>query len=1014
MPIKATNLSYEEFNDRLLSLLKLVEGIQTKIYADSADIPKITIGIGFNIEVDIWREVVLMYKVGILQYADLENGVYTLANILGKQSQSTQTLINTTSKEIKDKINEYRINNKIQKNTYQTGKSPNQNMIDLQKDINTILQNNIKNYNEYPENINQKLNANMVFELTDNEAIEVKNIISFNEIKALRNKLNTWNANYLTSFSKTESINPQEFIPLLSIYYQRPARFNPESGLILLQKALKDKNRFLAWFSVRYYADMRQFKNPYYSRRIQEAAMFGLNNKVSNNQIEYFSTSLDIFSYLNFNFKEANTKQGLGLPDTYTYLSFMQTYEKCKEVDKEAKNRLKEYNIYHTKDKHYYAYVGKDEFQDITNILSPYLDYLNTLTQKTFSLENIYCIQSFYGNLGAKKLTNVASINKILSQRFPNSPKQPQPTQDSHTNPQTNNAQINPNERILATTQDSTTQTNLAQTTPLQDNTQSRLSQTNHTDNPTAQERVANLAQSTNENLTQILILYPTPTPLPIQIIQPQNTFLTLVLGKNAKLDCSNLIVGQCAILYLEYDEKEKESTENPKLTALKTNSILTLNTKDSINYEASHNNLTYTISKNDGVLKVSLKDKREQAIELYNFAKENEYRILKDSPSQMLDIQLKLQDNKELDTSHNGNFSLTINNLTLLDSKGKNLDITTKQDFTLYLHNCENRQVYTSTTITKNPNSDTYSTTFHFDLILEQTSNLFKRTTKLIVATQNLANDFSTSEIHSKGNVAIISLSSADKQGGSYTFGKRVSAQEFESQAIHTRNQYLASNDDSLAYEVAFGEGEGDIIPTLSTAQDRKQSIINDTPAIFNIEGYERDLVNNIPWYQLHTQEEVTENNNVIDKIIDKNAQTNNINHNRLIRAIIYLETTHGYYDAINPMNKSFRPMNVNYDYWKEWINKMGYTKEQVKNNKEINIKIGYALVAKILERIQNPTIEKVGTIYNVLGKEKISSYGKVLKYYYDNESWLKPKPPTLNDLLDYIKDNPPSIKGF
>ncbi|EFR47792.1 hypothetical protein HCCG_02341, partial [Helicobacter cinaedi CCUG 18818 = ATCC BAA-847] len=367
MPIKATNLSYEEFNDRLLSLLKLVEGIQTKIYADSADIPKITIGIGFNIEVDIWREVVLMYKVGILQYADLENGVYTLANILGKQSQSTQTLINTTSKEIKDKINEYRINNKIQKNTYQTGKSPNQNMIDLQKDINTILQNNIKNYNEYPENINQKLNANMVFELTDNEAIEVKNIISFNEIKALRNKLNTWNANYLTSFSKTESINPQEFIPLLSIYYQRPARFNPESGLILLQKALKDKNRFLAWFSVRYYADIRQFKNPYYSRRIQEAAMFGLNNKDSNNQIEYFSTSLDIFSCLNFNFKEANTKQGLGLPDTYTYLSFMQTYKECKEIDETAKNLLKEYNIYHTKDKHYYSYVGKDEFQDITN-----------------------------------------------------------------------------------------------------------------------------------------------------------------------------------------------------------------------------------------------------------------------------------------------------------------------------------------------------------------------------------------------------------------------------------------------------------------------------------------------------------------------------------------------------------------------------------------------------------------------------------------------------------------------
>ncbi|HED0839213.1 TPA: hypothetical protein R4M45_001907, partial [Campylobacter jejuni] len=113
MPIKTTNLSYEEFYNKLFSLLRLVEGIRTKIYADSADDPKITIGIGFNIDEDKWRNVILMYKAGILQYTDLENGVYTLANILGKQSQSMQILINTTSKEIKDKINEYKASNKI-------------------------------------------------------------------------------------------------------------------------------------------------------------------------------------------------------------------------------------------------------------------------------------------------------------------------------------------------------------------------------------------------------------------------------------------------------------------------------------------------------------------------------------------------------------------------------------------------------------------------------------------------------------------------------------------------------------------------------------------------------------------------------------------------------------------------------------------------------------------------------------------------------------------------------------
>ena len=905
-----------------LELLKVVEGFRKLPYNDKAkedDSGYLTIGYGINLQERNWL-------IAVLNELGLFGSVITLDSIA-----DIRALDNTDNKTMIDEF--YNITKEIVTN-------------DTIGNTRTQLNGLLKKYD----------NAQSDFKLTKEQGIKIKKIASNNIFQ---------NASSINDKTLKMDKETNEYASILSYAFN----VGIESRKYFFNTCIKDRyNRFLAFFTLRYgvnfLLDNNNDKFGIAKRRFWESELFGFEY----DNTKAFKLAIGIFKILNFKYKpreKVNQDFVAKFQKDYpnqTHLDWILKYENDLLYANKPTSPKQTWQKFYNQD----AIANNldtrlQNIQGITpnkdNILSPYLDYLNTLTQKTFSLENIYCIQSFYGNLGAKKLTNVASINKILSQRFSNNSKQPQPTQDS-------TAQANP-------------------------------------------------AQSTNENPTQILILYPTPTPLPIQIIQPENTFLTLVLGKNAKLDCSKLLLDKCEIHYLQYDENQEESTENPKITALKTDSELTLTTKDSNLYEVIHNGIIYYISKNEGVLRVALGQNREEVIELYNFAKENEYRILKDSPSQMLDIQLKLQDNKELDTSHNGNFSLTINNLTLLDSKGKNLDITTKQDFTLYLHNCENRQVYTSTTITKNPNSDTYSTTFHFDLILEETSNLFKRTTKLIVATQNLANDFSTSEIHSKGNVAIISLSSADKQGGNYTFGKRVSAQEFESQAIHTRNQYLASND-SLAYEVAFGEGEGDIIPTLSTAQDRKQSIINDTPAIFNIEGYERDLVNNIPWYQLHTQEEVTENNNVIDKIIDKNAQTNNINHNRLIRAIIYLETTHGYYDAINPMNKSFRPMNVNYDYWKEWINKMGYTKEQVKNNKEINIKIGYALVAKILERIQNPTIEKVGTIYNVLGKEKISSYGKVLKYYYDNESWLKPKPPTLNDLLDYIKDNPPSIKDF
>lgn len=42
-------------------------------------------------------------------------------------------------------------------------------------------------------------------------------------------------------------------------------------------------------------------------------------------------------------------------------------------------------------------------------------------------------------------------------------------------------------------------------------------------------------------------------------------------------------------------------------------------------------------------------------------------------------------------------------------------------------------------------------------------------------------------------------------------------------------------------------------------------------------------------------------------------------------------------------------------------------------------------------IAKLNNPTIEKIGMLYNALGKEKISSYDKILKYYYDNESWIQ-----------------------
>jgi len=68
--LKTTNQSYDDFEIRLLALVRLVEGIRKYIYTDSKTIA--TIGIGFNIEVIEWRKVILMYKCGILTPSMLE------------------------------------------------------------------------------------------------------------------------------------------------------------------------------------------------------------------------------------------------------------------------------------------------------------------------------------------------------------------------------------------------------------------------------------------------------------------------------------------------------------------------------------------------------------------------------------------------------------------------------------------------------------------------------------------------------------------------------------------------------------------------------------------------------------------------------------------------------------------------------------------------------------------------------------------------------------------------------
>ena len=109
------------------------------------------------------------------------------------------------------------------------------------------------------------------------------------------------------------------------------------------------------------------------------------------------------------------------------------------------------------------------------------------------------------------------------------------------------------------------------------------------------------------------------------------------------------------------------------------------------------------------------------------------------------------------------------------------------------------------------------------------------------------------------------------------------------------------------------------------------------------------------------------------------------------LVRAIMFMETTHGYYDALLPMvglkNKSILPMNINHSYWGDVVG----TREQL-HDPAHNIRAG----TQMLRLIQNTLppdagIEKTATLYNNLNATEVNDYGARVKSIYVNKEWVK-----------------------
>lgn len=142
-----------------------------------------------------------------------------------------------------------------------------------------------------------------------------------------------------------------------------------------------------------------------------------------------------------------------------------------------------------------------------------------------------------------------------------------------------------------------------------------------------------------------------------------------------------------------------------------------------------------------------------------------------------------------------------------------------------------------------------------------------------------------------------------------------------------------------------------------------------------------------NMPWYTLPFV-----GNYYVNKygdIIEKYAQQYDINPD-LIKAIMYNEGATGhdagynYYQDIQKTSKSQMPMNIRGDLWGSFNGTKYNTWDP-----DDNIKLGVQVIKQIQDSIHNPTVEKIGTLWNRTGAMEVNDYGARTKTIMENKPW-------------------------
>jgi soluble lytic murein transglycosylase-like protein len=169
---------------------------------------------------------------------------------------------------------------------------------------------------------------------------------------------------------------------------------------------------------------------------------------------------------------------------------------------------------------------------------------------------------------------------------------------------------------------------------------------------------------------------------------------------------------------------------------------------------------------------------------------------------------------------------------------------------------------------------------------------------------------------------------------------------------------------------------------PILFRRQDRKASIIANTPGRIVVKE-NPDSSGEEPLHAFHAAGQAAVE--LFDPIIRREAARLGVDAN-LVRAIMYVENAQGQYGK--PFEgvgaKSILPMNIRYDTWAG----LGFSERDF-FDATMNIRAGATLIRRILDRLDEPTVSKVATLYNSLPKDSVSDYGARVAEVYRARAW-------------------------